>query len=244
MRSMQSLKIEGDVIDMAGVCPRCSGTGWDVSPDGGNGAAKPCECRRATLTPEQLAEALRECGMVDDEIRSAWSPWDDKATVKKPVVVAKWVDMIRTGRPKNCALVLMGKPGRGKSKAAAMGMARYLRHGGLGARWVVMGEWLDAVMAERRSYGNDSPAERQARGARFLVADELGLESESGSEASRANRQAAADALIQWRMRRELPTIYTTNVTDLASLGDARSSSRFAGKALVVEMEGEDYRDR
>lgn len=229
-------------------CQVCHGSGWAIASDGGIGMASKCRCRTGVRSAAQVADLLPATGMTPKEVRKALEPWDPTSKTPEPVAIVRWAKRVADGgQPTRSALVLAGLHGRGKTKAAAMAMAEYVRAGrfagGHGARWIAVREWLDAVMSERREYGG-APSEIAAQEAAFLVVDELGVDAETGSEASRANRQAAMDGLIQYRIRRDLPTIYTTNTTDVAELGDARSSSRFSGNATVIEMVGEDYRDR
>lgn len=232
-------------------CEKCRGRGWRIEEDGGAGCAIKCECRDPAANPQLLRRRMVEAGMEIDEIESAFTDWDE--TVQpRPVWSRQWLDWVLTGTkegyPKPLAehgplprnpwvLTLLGGPGRGKTKTAAVLMRRYISGGGSSGLWIRGPEAFDRVQAERSEVG-DSAYELRLSSASLLVLDELGLH-------HRAQAEVMAATTAEWlcrRQRRRLPTVITTNAESLSDLGDSRLESRLA-EGFYRLMAGPDYRD-
>jgi DNA replication protein DnaC len=215
-------------------CPHCAGFGW-LRVEGN--AARRCRCRDPRQSDEALRLALRAAGLEPDELRSALTPWDETAQ-PRPERVLAWGRKIAEGDDGAPPfVVLFGLNGRGKTKAAAMTTAAYLRAGGTGALFVNAPEAVSRVMRERFDRElTRSPYEKRILGARLLVLDELGAEREG-------YRAATVEDWIRHRHRRRRPTLITTNAPELDALGDGRVASRL-GEAYQLELLSEvDYRD-
>ena len=234
-------------------CPTCKDQGWIVEPDGGAGGAARCNCLNPRHNPVLLLSRLRATGMEQDELDSAYKPWDESAQ-PKPEWARHWLTWALTGgkgewpsilteklgpRPKSpWVLTLLGKPGRGKTKTAAVLMRIYIKQGGTGGLWVLPTEGYDRVQGERKRDG-ESEYEQRISTAQFLVLDEFG-------RTHRKDHESIMTTVNEWlyrRGRRWLPTVIATNADKLEDLGDPRITSRLSAGASA-KMGGPNYRDK
>lgn len=212
-------------------CGKCDGRGWVVDMStGGNGSARMCECRAVLHVPMLLEWS----GMERSEISAAMEPWDAEAML--PPRYAQEFGAAEERDRVRWALVLLGKPGRGKTKAAAMAIRSWCQRNNAAGLWVNVPEGLGRAMRERLANGY-SDLEQKIRSARFLVLDDLGFERSEGPR---------AEAVAEWvhfRHRRQMATVVTSNAEEVEQLGDARIASRL-GEGEVHLMAGKwDYRD-
>lgn len=134
---------------------------------------------------------------------------------------------------------LWGKPGRGKTYAAACCVRLVIEHG-MTARLVTAKELLDAV---KDGYGTgDRDTIRRAERYDVLALDDLGLERPTPWA------METLSALIDSRVRDGLATVVTSNYA-IGELGrlwggidGARIVSRLGGACVSVEMAGGDRR--
>lgn len=256
-----------NVVETRYGCDRCRDRGWYVEPDGGAGTAKRCPCQ-SVADQRYLKVKLGNAGLEADEIESAFSPWDESAQ-PKPLFAAEWLDwaltgaegepgehlaalIAATGRPRSpWSLTLLGIPGTGKTKTAAVLARRYLIAGGQNLIWARIPEAFDRVQRERFADVGAALYEDRLTSAGLAVLDEQGF-------AHRANAELMADTVAEWilrRHRRHLPTVLTSNAASLAELlpsgrtgpatGIGRLASRLAAGVYKL-MGGEaprDYRD-
>lgn len=129
-------------------------------------------------------------------------------------------------------LFLRGRPGCGKSVAAAMAIAS----------GPVPCMWSTARALEQSfsgSYGALADAQERAMQCALLVIDDLGLEKNSGTF------QLALLRLLEARKGADCRTLVTLNMSDAEFsrlYGDPRISSRLNQQAAFVTDEGEDLR--
>lgn len=214
-------------------CDRCDDTGWIRFDDGpGSGYAARCPCK--TAVKEDPKMILRRCNMSAVEAEMATTPWDGRVAPPPDFVLEFAVAAALKEEGREWCLVLLGPPGRGKTKAAAMAMAAWCAHSHRSGLWVNISDDLPIVMQQRFEFGGFSAFEDEIKNASFLVLDELGVERDGA-------RGSTVAEWIYYRHRRELPTLVTSNAATTDALGDGRISSRL-GPGVVMRGQ-HDYRD-
>jgi DNA replication protein DnaC len=145
--------------------------------------------------------------------------------------LGEWALGLADGRPRN--LILTGPVGTGKTWSVWHAAEFAVRNGYEGLVAIVPAAKLRRMIAPATA----EPAEfERIAQAGLLVLDDIG--SIRLSEWDMDHLAEVADS----RWSAQLPTVVTSNKTDLASLLGPRISSRLAHHALVVELTGDDRR--
>lgn len=238
----------------APACEQCDDRGW-VSPPG-----RPREVRRCTCwSSPPLETLLANSRMSAPEIAAALDPWDESYS-PRPNFAEAWA-LSRAVAPGSdpWALVLMsaraienrtapgintgelldpGAPGRGKTKAAAMAMAKWCDTRRMPGLWVNVPTDLDDAMDERaRFHVALAEIEERIINSPFVVLDDAGAE--RGNEA----RAAAFSSWVYRRHRDRKPTIITTNAATIDGVGDGRIASRLSEADVRYFTGARDYRE-
>jgi hypothetical protein len=236
-------------------CEACGGRGWTVTPDGGAGLAQICACCDPSRSRPALVDRMLRLGMGPVEIDAAFVEWEEERDgheFPKPMFAAEWLRwalaggwcpdscLRHNGRPPQSStlLVLMGATGRGKSMVAAKLLARYLKGGGVSARWCRVPATIRDVMGERRREGF-SITDQGIIEARFVVLDDVGY---------RVDWDVAgvhAETVANWideRGRYRRPTVITTNAEDLSAFNNPRLESRLSAGVYRVVGGDVDFR--
>jgi len=166
-------------------CPRCEGSGWQKVPDGGAGAARPCDCRVARRTPALLEASgipPRYAGCTIESFNFA-------STTRNPVSREKLLAARRAcqsyveeflslerGEFAETGLLFIGAPGVGKTHLAAAVLAEVIR------RYGVRGRFVDFTSLVHRIQSTFDPSSPESKHdvldpviqAPLLVLDELG----------------------------------------------------------------------
>lgn len=139
------------------------------------------------------------------------------------------------------SLVLLGKPGRGKTHAATALFNELAQARGRRAWWL---SYPSAISRMKDEFNGQAPGTVSVRekleSDRLLLLDDVGaMRDPTGF----ANGELLA--LVLYRYDRELPTIITTNAESLRAFAeiDERIASRLSA-GLVVTITGDDYRRR
>jgi DNA replication protein DnaC len=204
-------------------CHRCGGRGYTVIPEAhGSGKTRRCACRQL-----DLRAWLKRAGVPEVVLADALEPWDETAT-SEPSELWEWA--ARRGWEKDgpVGFLLLGAPGRGKSKAAALALGRACT-----GRWYEAPSTARLVFHEARELGH-SPTRTLLVDQPFAVIDDFAAE---GNEKLTAEVQS----WIWARYTKRRPTIVTTNLLEGGL--DPRLLSRMADWS-VVRMAGDDYRIR
>lgn len=171
--------------------------------------------RRERLTGNLLAQrpaAFGVPGVLDDRL-------------------AGWAARLAAGRPQN--LIITGPVGTGKTWSVWHAAEDAVRLGYEGQVAVVPAARFRRIVAPATA----DPAEfARVTAAGLLALDDIG--SIRLSEWDLDHLAEVADA----RWSQQLPTVVTSNVTDLKALLGPRISSRLAHGALVIELTGPDRR--
>jgi DNA replication protein DnaC len=194
-------------------CPECGGRGWVVSPDGGAGTARPCECRRPRLAA-RLLEGARIPPLYRSKRLSNFKTSKGGSDGGDQLFAAHrrsqgYVDDFLTleGRFTDRGLVYVGPTGCGKTHLAVAVLIALIE------RYRVKGCFVEVtslIQDLQASFDPSAPASRQqildpVLGADILVLDELG---------SQKPTPWVLDLLyylINSRYMARRPTLFTTN---------------------------------
>lgn len=187
--------------------------------------------RRELLERSEIPERLYRATLAEFE------HWFSPAAKRGLDAVQTYIRDWDANREAGKGLYLCGPVGTGKTRLASAAALELIRRRGVPTLFHTAPTLLDRL---RPSAG---PDERQAwmsaaSGAELLVLDDLGSEVPSDWTKERIF------VLVNERNRRNVPTIYTSNVgpKDLAGrLGD-RTASRIIETSDFVVMDGPDYR--
>ncbi len=210
-------------------CQTCDGTGWQAFQQDGRRVVKRCEdCYDA--------KHGQAPGVPDDEAKTLLDTWGKKGGYhltgdnEGPLQQALFfVQGIHPG------LYICGDVGTGKT-ALACAVVNELHRQRMQVRFVRVSDLLKDVVQN-----DGDSAYRKLADVPVLCLDDIGAQ--KGSDYARQVLLQLYDA----RTDRGRRTVWTSNLSldELAEfMGDPRMSSRIAGNAKVVRMDGEDYRLR
>jgi DNA replication protein DnaC len=145
--------------------------------------------------------------------------------------LAAWADALAAGHPRN--LIITGPVGTGKTWAVWHAAERAVRAGYAGSVIVTSASRLRRIIAPATA----DPAEF----GRYCAAGLLAVDDLFAFGLSEWDLDHLAE-LADTRWAAQLPTVVTSNKTDLQSLLGPRISSRLAHNALIVELDGPDRR--
>lgn len=186
---------------------------------------------RELLERSEIPERLSRASLDDFE------HWFSPAARRGLDAVLDYVKGWEANREAGRGLYLCGSVGTGKTRLASMAALDLIRRKGVPTLFHTSPALLDRL---RPSAG---PDERQAwmgaaTGAELLVLDDLGAEVPTDWTRERIFM------LVNERNRRNVPTIYTSNVgpKELAGRLGERTASRIIETSDFVVMDGPDYR--
>jgi DNA replication protein DnaC len=165
-------------------CPRCAGSGFVVSPDGGAGTARRCGCGAELLLPRLLEAAripLRYRGCSIETFKVSTST----ERVSPPLLEARekcrrYVDgfLELNGTFKEAGLFFVGPPGTGKTHLASAVLSAIIQ------RYRIVGRFVDFSSLIHQIQSTFDPTSPESKHdvldpvieAELLVLDELGAQ--------------------------------------------------------------------
>lgn len=210
-------------------CPQCSGSGWVRVPDGGAGAAKPCECQAAFRTPGLIDAAgipvkYASCSLDNFRVDVGGAPVEDLIRARN--LCNTFLDRVHLNFEDFSAergLLFIGSPGVGKTHLAVAVLKELIRR--LGAR----GRFIDFTSCVARLQSTFDPSSEESKhqvldpilNTDVLVLDELAAAKPTPFV------QDVLHLIINTRYSSRRMTIFTTNFS-LREREKARSSDRDA----------------
>lgn len=213
--------------------------------DTGRSGGRPCPCVGAlcrTLRREELARHSALAVSSFESMNTAVYPNTPDPALGTTVreYMARTLDALRqyAGQfgPKSTSLLLYGNAGLGKTHAA-LAIAAAVLDKGFDVVYISAQELCAGL--EKTRFEEEHPLMEAVLEADLLILDDLGTESLTSYSMS------CLYTLINTRMARSAPTIYTTNIVDGALLEQRyteKIASRLSGSCEPVEFLGEDVR--
>jgi DNA replication protein DnaC len=192
-------------------CPQCHGVGWRIVETDGISGAQRCDCR-----DEEIDRKRREHSRIPPNYSEA--SFDNFSTAaRQPELESQLRDVVLTVKayareldPKRPGLLLIGRPGCGKTHLAIAALRTMLSRGFDGVFYNYQ-ELLNKIIASYRpeAGAGEREAYREVMDAEILLLDDLG--------ANRVNEwvQDTITAIITHRCDNRKPLIATTNLPDV-----------------------------
>jgi DNA replication protein DnaC len=215
-----------------GVCPDCEGKGWVVVPDGRNGTAIPCDCRKRGRLDLLLANAgipLRYQGCTFARFQTGPR---GHALVQAKTLAQRYVDDFLTaeGHSRESGLLFIGPPGVGKTHLAVAVLGELIQRYGMRGRFVD----FTSLIAQIQSTFDPGSVESKhdvldpVINAEVLVLDELGAQKPTAWVTD------TLYLILNTRYTKRLPTIFTTNFRLDAPATATRTLDRGADSGMTA----------
>jgi DNA replication protein DnaC len=222
------------------VCPRCSGTGWELAEDGAT--VRRCRCLDSAREERLLAEARIPKRYEHCDIESYTTNNESQKNAK--IFVQRFVDKY----PQiDVGLIFLGNCGVGKTHLAVALLKQLIREKGDGGLFYDFRDLLREIQASWNSISQTSELDilKPVLEAKILVLDELGA-----NKPTDWVRDTIAH-IINYRYNDKKLTIFTSNFLDTpAKAGEEtltdrigmRLRSRLYEMCKEVEIQGSDFR--
>ncbi len=227
------------------VAPKCKCGG--VEPyyyyDGEN--VQPCPCRYINTKILRIMNLYGSCGI---EKKFRWKTFHHFQAGNKLAEAAKnfAYDLVEKFPRNDRGLFLWGNPGTGKTLLSSIILTELIRKHAIPGKFIKISRnffnLLRTTFNENSEmYGQSDKIEREISSVDILVIDDFGVQRNSEWE------QETIYNLIDSRYENEKFTIITSNenpVKSLKELSGGRVLSRIREMCRIMELSGEDYRER
>jgi DNA replication protein DnaC len=194
-------------------CPECGGSGWVISPDGGAGRARPCDCRRRQRFSRLFAaagvpERYAHCKLASF-LTSSPDPREEEQLVRARQTCQLYVDQFlrEDGSFRETGLLFLGPPGAGKTHLAVGVLLDLIRTYGVRGRFVD----FNILIHQIQSTFDPGSAESKHEILDPLTECDVLILDELGAQHSTPWVRDILYLVINQRYMRKRPTLFTTN---------------------------------
>lgn len=237
----------GDALSPCPKCviPKCRCGGEDpyYYYDGEN--ILPCFCRETRMKIDRVIEIYYASG-IDKKFK--WKTFNDFDAGNKLAAAAKNAayDIVMKFPDVNKGLFLWGNPGTGKTLLSTIILTELIKHHAVNGKFIKISRNFFNLLRSTfhegsEKYGQSSRIEKEFAEIDLLVIDDFGVQRDSPWE------QETLYNLIDARYENEKFTIITSNNNPEKSfkeLADGRVLSRLREMCRIMELSGEDYREK
>ncbi|HPP95274.1 MAG TPA: ATP-binding protein [Spirochaetota bacterium] len=228
------------------VMPQCKCGGEEpyYYSDGEN--ILPCFCRDTRMKIDRALEIYSNCGIESRKFK--WKTINDFKVVNNLAKEAKNAayDIIRKFPDVNKGLYLWGNPGTGKTLLSSIILTELVLHHAVKGKFIKISRnffnLLRSTFIEgSERYGQSGLIEKELATVDILVIDDFGVQRDSPWE------QETLYNLIDARYEGEKFTIITSNNNpekSLKELSEGRILSRIREMCRIMELSGEDFREK
>lgn len=201
---------------------------------------------KAMSKEDNACFVMKQEGFPVDVLNARFSSFDCRHVLDGHNIVNTMISFI-SGRPMYegqepmRAVVLLGKPGTGKTHLMASAAYSYLiEHPFKAIRYTTEVKMLNDIKDAMRTKEGSASIKALYAGCDVLFLDEVGR-----SRNTSYNFEATQE-IIQERLDRGFKTVIAGNITpeDFASRMDEHIVSRIVGHGAIISIDGEDYRTR
>jgi len=227
------------------VVPKCKCGGVDpyYVYDGEN--IVPCFCRETRTKIQRIMNLYYSSGI---EKKFRWKTFHDFEAGNKLAAAAKSAayDLVMKFPDVTRGLYLWGNPGTGKTLLSSIVLTELIRQYAVPGRFVKISRHFFGLLKSTFNensdmYGQSSKIEKEFASVDILVIDDFGVQRNSEWE------QETLYNLIDSRYDNEKFTIITSNndpVKALKEISGGRILSRIKEMCRIMELSGQDYRER
>lgn len=231
-------------------CPKCVETrclcgGEDPYYYFQDGRIKECFCRETRMKIARIYQLYRHSGI---NRKYLWKRLSDFKSVNKQAEEAKSAayEIVRNFPDVRKGLYLWGNPGTGKTLLGSIILTEIIMRHAIPGRFISISRDLfktlqESFREESDTYGESSRIEKELATIDVLVVDDFGIQKDTEW------KQETLYDLVDARYEAEKFTIFTSNNNPhrtLKDLSQGRILSRIKEMCRIIEISGEDYRDR
>lgn len=224
------------------VLPQCKCGGEEPYYYEENGLIKSCHCRETRLTIDKINRIYYE-SRIDKKYR--WRLLPDFRSVNNQAgqVLSKAREIVISFPNVRKGLFLWGPPGTGKTLISSIILTELIRRYAVHGKMLKISrgffQYIKSTFVEgSENYGKSSDIERELAEIDILVIDDFGVQRDTEWE-----RETLYN-LVDARYEAEKFTLFTSNNNPSSSIRDPRVLSRLKEMCLIMELSGEDQREK